>query len=47
MQLQDVVPSDPKLKVDRYLLDGDAAEALIEFIEEIDLVVMGSMAEPD
>ena len=44
MQLQDVVPSDPKLKVDRYLLDGDAAEALIEFIEEhpADLVVMGS-----
>jgi universal stress protein A len=44
MQLQDVVPTDPKLKVDRYLLDGDPSEALLEFIEEnpADLVVMGS-----
>jgi universal stress protein A len=44
MQLQDVVPTDSKLKVDRYLLDGEPSEALIEFLEEnpADLVVMGS-----
>jgi nucleotide-binding universal stress UspA family protein len=43
-QLQDVWPTDSKLTVDRYLLDGDPSEALVEFLEEnpADLVVMGS-----
>jgi len=42
--LQEVTPSDSRIGVDRFLVEGEPAQALIEFMEDhpIDLVVMGS-----
>jgi nucleotide-binding universal stress UspA family protein len=43
-QLQEVLPTNSHLSVDRFLLEGDPCSALLEFLEEhpADLVVMGS-----
>src|SRR5262245_26615214 len=42
--LQEITPTDSRLAVERHLLEGSAAEALLEFIGDhpVDLVVMGS-----
>src|SRR4051812_36496620 len=42
--LQEITPNDSRLPVERFLIEGEPAQGLLEFMQEtpVDLVVMGS-----